>query len=252
MTLPNSGWLTPHPDPKTDLDSSVRWGISDAVLGFLIAQAAALIGGVLVLTWLGYANSDAISTAPLTVIFLLQIPLWLGYGGVPLWVSRTKGHGVVADFGWRFRKRDVPYGLGIGALTQFLLVPLLYIPIFLIFGERDVSEAARELTERATRPIDVVVLLLVVVVGAPVIEELFFRGLLLRSLERRLGSSWAIGLSSFVFGVVHLQVLQFPALMMFGLIAAWMTVRSGRLGPAIWTHVGFNLVTVIALLVTSS
>ena len=35
---------------------------------------------------------------------------------------------------------------------------------------------------------------------------------------------------------------------MFGIL----TVRSGRLGPAIWAHVGFNGIAVITLLSTGS
>ncbi|MBK5223742.1 MAG: CPBP family intramembrane metalloprotease [Acidimicrobiia bacterium] len=218
-------------------------------MALLVAQVAAVLGGAAILISFGYRTAEQIDAAPLAVLFLVQIPLWLGYGGVTLWSSRTRGNGPVVDFGWRFRWPDLPYGAILGALCQIVLVPLVYIPIFLIFGEQDVSEAARELTERATRPIDVVVLVFVVAVGAPVVEELFFRGLLLRSLERRFGTLVGVLGSSAVFGAVHFQLLQLPALIAFGLVAGWLTVRSGRLGPAIWAHVGFNLVTVVALLV---
>ena len=96
-----------------------------------------------------------------------------------------------------------------------------------------------------------VVLFLIIVVLAPVIEELFFRGLLLRALERRFGSGWAIAGSSGLFGLSHVQGIQLPALVMFGAIAAWLTVRSGgRLGPAIFAHIGFNGWTFAILVVT--
>ena len=54
-------------------------------------------------------------------------------------------------------------------------------------------------------------------------------------------------LSSAVFAAVHFQALQFAGLFVFGLVAALLTVRSGRLGPAIWAHIGFNLTTVTVL-----
>ena len=38
------------------------------------------------------------------------------------------------------------------------------------------------------------------------------------------------------------------ALFVFGVVAAIVTERTGRLGTAIWTHVGFNLTTVVLLL----
>ncbi len=93
----------------------------------------------------------------------------------------------------------------------------------------------------------VLLLVLIVGLGAPSVEELFYRGLLLRSLERRWGPGWAVALSAIVFGATHFQPLQFPALTLLGVILALMVQRTGRLGPAIATHVVFNMVTVIVL-----
>jgi len=88
----------------------------------------------------------------------------------------------------------------------------------------------------------------VVVIAAPIVEELFFRGLVLRSLERRVGTRWAIVASAALFGAAHLEPLQFPALFLFGLVAAVLTVRSGRLGPSTMAHVAFNGIAVFNLL----
>ena len=41
------------------------------------------------------------------------------------------------------------------------------------------------------------------------------------------------------------------SLPLFGVMAAVLTVATGRLGPAIWAHVAFNTTAVISLLVTS-
>ena len=216
-----------------------------------MAQVAPVLFGAALLIALGYTDADAIDTLPLTVIAVLQIPLWLGYLGAPLFASIRKGQGIVRDYGWRFERRDIGVGLGIGVLTQFVAVPLLYVPIFLIFGEQDVSEAARELTDRATDPLGVILLVLVVVVGAPIIEELFFRGLFHQAIVKRGGHPWlAVAVTSVVFGGIHFQLLQLPALVLFGVVAGWLTVRHGRLGPAVWAHVGFNGVTVAVLLLT--
>ena len=59
----------------------------------------------------------------------------------------------------------------------------------------------------------------------------------------------ALVVSALVFGAVHLQVLQFPALVAIGLVCGWLAQRDGRLGRAIWAHLGFNGVTVLMLLV---
>ena len=217
------------------------------MLGLLVANVAAVIIGAFILVAAGEAETP-VDELSLTLIALLQLPLWSGYLGAPLLAAWRKGNGVGRDFALRVKLTDVPFGLLAGVITQVLLVPLLYIPIFLVFGRQDLSEDARSLTDRADSPVGVVLLILIVVVGAPIIEELFFRGLLMRSLERRWGTSAAVLVSSAVFGAVHLQLVQLPALILFGLVAAVLTVRSGRLGPAIFAHVAFNAVAVITLL----
>jgi membrane protease YdiL (CAAX protease family) len=47
---------------------------------------------------------------------------------------------------------------------------------------------------------------------------------------------------------VHFEPYDLPALIGFGAIAAVLTVRTGRLGPAIWAHVAFNITAVVGLL----
>ena len=75
-----------------------------------------------------------------------------------------------------------------------------------------------------------------VVVGAPIIEELFFRGLLMRSIQARWNDSLALVASSLFFALVHFQPLQIPGLFMFGLIAGTCAQRTGRLGMSIFAH----------------
>ncbi len=225
----------------------------DALVALILAQVAVGVAIIVVVGIVGELAEGEILSDRLTLgtIFFIQAFLWVGYAGWTLVVSQRKGNGVVADFGWKFRIPDLWQGLLIGFGAQIVAVPIIYVMLFYFTGEQDVSEAARELTDRAATPLDVVLLLVIVVVGAPIVEELFFRGLLLRSIERRFGSTVALIGSSVIFAAVHFQLLQFPALLMFGLLAGWLTLRTGRLGPAVWAHVGFNLVTVLALLAVS-
>jgi membrane protease YdiL (CAAX protease family) len=190
-----------------------------------------------------------IDELPLTFIAFFQVPQWAGTLGVTWLAVHFKGNGLVRDLGLRVERADVPRGLLLGAATQLFLVPLLYAPILRLTDRStdDVASEARELTDKATG-IGVALLILVVVLLAPVVEEIFFRGLLLRSLENRLGSGWALASSSVLFGLTHFQLLQLPALIMFGLVAGWLAQRYDRLGPAIFAHIAFNAVTVFVLL----
>ena len=110
-----------------------------------------------------------------------------------------------------------------------------------------VPRPARGLTDRATDPLGVALLVLIVGLGAPIVEEIFYRGLVLRSLERRFGSNWAIAGSAVVFGLSHFELLQLPALIMLGVILGILVKVTGRLGPAIATHLVFNMITVTVL-----
>ncbi len=50
------------------------------------------------------------------------------------------------------------------------------------------------------------------------------------------------------FALVHGQYLQFPGLLLFGLILGYLAMRFNRLGPSIWAHIGFNMVTAVILI----
>jgi uncharacterized protein len=244
----SSAWLTADPADVERWRRPVRWGLTDVVVGLFVAQLTATVGGVLILVATGHTGEDGLDTAPLAVLFLLQLPLWLGYLGWTWFTSRTKGHGIGDDFGLHATARDAVVGLAAGIGTQMVLVPLLYIPILLLWSDQDPGAVAQDLVDRAAGPLDAVVLVVLVVVCAPIIEEIFYRGLVLRSFENKLGTGWAVALSALLFGAIHLQLLQFPALALFGVVTALLTVRTRRLGPAIWAHVGFNATTVAVLL----
>ena len=238
--------MTDAPAARPEADAT-RWGLGEAALGLLVANVAAVVIGVMILGAMGEADTDP-DDYSLALVALLQIPLWTGYLGAPLWAAARKGRGVVEDFGLRVKAVDIPVGLALGAATQVVLIPLLYLPIFWLIGDRDLSEEARSLTDRADNPVGVVLLVLIVVVGAPIIEELFFRGLLLRALEKRWNATVGLVVSSLVFGAVHFQPLQTPALVLFGFVAGVLAIRTGRLGASIFAHVAFNAIAVATLL----
>ena len=96
---------------------------------------------------------------------------------------------------------------------------------------------------------------ILVTVGSPLVEELYFRGLLLSSLLRRLAPSAgkrgpvvvAVVADGLVFALFHFEPLQFLGLAVFGIVLSAVKVRTGRLGTTMAAHAAFNAVTVIAL-----
>jgi hypothetical protein len=222
--------------------------MGDAALGLLIANGMAILG-FLVFAALGFIETTPDAEISLALTAVLQIPLWTGYLGVPIWASRTKGHGLVRDFGLRMRWYDVFLGLGVGIATQIVLA-LTWAPLADALGIDDAGEAAQELSDKVDGAAGVVLFIVIVSVCAPIIEEIFFRGLVLRSMENRWGSLVAVIGSGLLFGAIHLQPADLPPLAIVGIVLAWITVKTGRLGPAIWAHVFFNGTAAVVLLTT--
>lgn len=256
-----------------DATPTRRWGLGDAIGGWAIAQVASVLAIAAVVTSLGYPKVVGVGAAvgqaagqtrvdvtveilsvwgqlPIEWQVLLQVPLWLGLIGAPVFAARRKGTSLRKDFGLSVVRTDIPIGLVIGIACQLVLVPLVYVPFRLLGGStQDVSEPAQQLVSSAVSPVGVLLLLLIVGVGAPFAEELFYRGLVQRSLLNRLGRpAWAIVLSAMFFAFAHMQSLQFPALVVVGVVFGILAWRSGRLGLSIFAHVGFNLTTAVVFL----
>ncbi len=237
----------------TEGASEPRWGVGDAVAGWLIAVSSASLIGTIILLAAGYGGEDGkpVEDIPMTLVAAQYPPFWLGFVGIPVWAAWIKGRGVVADFGLRLKAWDL-WGVPIGAAAQLVLVPLVSFPVLWLSGTDtdELSRPARELADKAQEgaTLGVILFALVVVVGAPFAEELFFRGLVLRAMEKTWGTTVALIGSSVVFGITHLQLLQFPALTAAGLVFGALAVRTGRLGAPILAHMAFNAVTVVNLL----
>jgi membrane protease YdiL (CAAX protease family) len=70
----------------------------------------------------------------------------------------------------------------------------------------------------------------------------------MRSVSAQWTDGLALVVSSVLFGIAHFQLIQLPALILFGLVLGYMAQRTGRLGMSIFAHAGFNATTVYLLL----
>ncbi|ANH66961.1 CPBP family intramembrane glutamic endopeptidase [Mitsuaria sp. 7] len=83
---------------------------------------------------------------------------------------------------------------------------------------------------------------LMVCVVAPVVEELLFRGVLLRGFLKRYPRGLAIGYSALYFGVAHLNIYQFCLAFLLGLLLGLLYERGRSLMPCIALHAAFNTI----------
>ncbi len=97
-----------------------------------------------------------------------------------------------------------------------------------------------------------------IVVIAPVVEEITFRGFIYGGLRTRLGTSWAVVVSALVFAVAHsLSVggsilLLGPSLFIAGAALALVYQRTRSLYPGMALHASFNLIAVILIFLSST
>lgn len=78
---------------------------------------------------------------------------------------------------------------------------------------------------------------LAICIFAPVVEEIVFRGAVLRCLLKGAGRPWvAIAVSALLFALVHFNPAQMPHAFCVGLILGWMYYRTSSLIPGIMMH----------------
>ena len=154
--------------------------------------------------------------------------------------------GDLGSAGLRIRWIDVPIGLVAGLVASFVLVPIVAWPVERLFPETDVSEAAERLAD-ATPGWRIWVLALCVALITPVVEELFFRGIVQARLVPRVGAVAGVVIASVLFGLAHLQLVQLLPLIVLGAVFGVLALRQQRLGAAIVAHAVFNGLTVLVL-----
>lgn len=87
--------------------------------------------------------------------------------------------------------------------------------------------------------------LLAICVLAPVLEEMLFRGIVLRGFLERYSRGAAIFGSAVLFGAVHLNIYQFMVGLVIGLILGWVYERTRSLIPCIALHGAYNTSAVV-------
>jgi membrane protease YdiL (CAAX protease family) len=210
-----------------------RWGIPDAIiplLGFvLISVAVAVVGSVV--------------DVPLPWLLILGITLpWIALAGWPLLTTAFQGNGPVIDLGLRLTWRDVGWGI-VGGLAALMAGGTIALALQAVFGE--FTSAAGEVGDqlRDEGPLlAVVVFALCVAIGAPIAEEIAFRGMAYNALAKRgLNAAWVIAITTVAFSLFHLEPLRAPILLASGLVLGLLRWKTRSLGAPIVAHAVNNL-----------
>ncbi|PQJ49081.1 hypothetical protein BTO01_26715 [Vibrio jasicida] len=83
--------------------------------------------------------------------------------------------------------------------------------------------------------------IVVICVIAPLIEELLFRGIILRGFLKHYSDNTSILLSSMLFALAHLTLTQLPVAYVLGALLGWLYVKTKSLWASILAHGIYNM-----------
>jgi hypothetical protein len=239
--VPASTTLAPPAEPHPSLPVV-------AAIGALAILLASLVGGRLLI--------DVLSRFDWPLLVYVGLLTTIGYGPSVAWcwyVSRRWGtRRLSADVGLRFRWSDAGWGpvIWIAALVVQIAVAALII----VFDVPLTSNTERVSDIDADRAY-VIALGITAVVAAPLVEEMVFRGVVMRGLRARLGAVATIALQAAFFGAAHFDPVRGTG--NIGLVMVLSAVGGAfglgayllrRIGPTILAHAIFNGVVLIIVL----
>jgi uncharacterized protein len=251
--VPNEG--TRRHGPKglpavrwSPLETVVVFLLGNLVLGLVVLSILTAVAGISLLENASGTDQliadlavDGAFLVALLVWFRARQPDWPTVLGVPPRGSRAR------EIAWGAAAGVVLYptiAIGVGLLLQF---------VFDLFSPTPV-EAPAQLPEGLSRGGEILAVILAVLV-APVVEELFFRGVVFRSIRDRYGFPIGAIVSAVVFGLVHYvpapwrdAALLQTAMVFTGLALAWIYERRGTIVASMAAHMAFNTIGIWIIL----
>lgn len=190
--------------------------------------------------------------APTWAFAATAIALWIPNVAMLFVVSNRRGTGNFRrDFSFTFHRRDL-LGIPIGILSQLLLVGAVTWPFRLIFPDSfsndSIDKRANDLVD-AAHGYWIILLAVIVTIGAPVIEELVFRGFIQGGLQGQFRQTTALLIGATWFTIVHANPIEFPGLFAFGIVLGLCFIKTHRLGMSVWAHMAFNATALILVII---
>jgi hypothetical protein len=213
-----------------------NWGPVTAVVGVLVALAAGVVLGIPAAIAGHKGNGDLTTFGNVGV----QLATALGFLMVPMAIAAMRGADGIGEILRRlgvraFRPKALLWMAA--AIGAYLVFAALYSALIVEPHQKDIAEGFGAV------PIQV----LLIVILAPISEEVCFRGMLFGGLRERLPRIAAALLSGFIFGGLHglTGLTAVPPLIVFGFLLALLYERTGSILPGILLHMLNNAVALL-------
>ena len=103
------------------------------------------------------------------------------------------------------------------------------------------------LVQNGGSPVEMALMICLIVIVAPICEELVYRGFLFRYLNHRLPGGLSILVPSLIFALMHFNIYSFMPLFVLSIALCIVYRASGNLVSSIALHALFNLVNVFMI-----
>jgi membrane protease YdiL (CAAX protease family) len=249
---PYRPWFPPRDRSAGDAgEVRLRGGGWVALAGFVLAEVASI---AIVLGALALGASER----SVLLLVLSELGLWAGLVSACLFAVRRYGTGSLRDLGLvRPRWLDV----GTGAVTSVVarvVGAALALVLVLLLPHESYTKGTSLLDQSSPGVLAMLVVGVIAVVGAPIVEELFFRGLVQGALQPRIGARAAVVVQAIAFGLVHYQVgmgigtfaITFAVVGVSGLLFGVLRWHTHHLAAGMFAHAAFNLVAVVVTFAT--
>jgi membrane protease YdiL (CAAX protease family) len=204
---------------------SILFSIMYAAIYFILQVVIQLV----MMFSLGY--SIAMENLALTII-LSSIIGFLIYWGI----IKLRKQFLVSAFSFRkFDYRQIPFFMGLGFCLQYLFQGLI-----LIFNLEDKFPEHAQTIKLIFEGGSPVIVMLSVIIFAPFIEEILFRGLIINELKGKMPLILVILIQSLMFGVIHGNWLQIAYAFIMGILLGLVSIWSRSIWPAIVLHMSMN------------
>ena len=134
--------------------------------------------------------------------------------------------------------------IGCAVLLYFLLdkgLDPVFESIFPV-SEENYQETLKSLSEAP------VVSLIQICILAPIIEEILMRGFLLDGLSVRYGTVKALFVSSFMFALLHFNMVQTLSAFICGILLGLLYLHTRSIFCCMLTHMGYNLISYVTMI----
>jgi membrane protease YdiL (CAAX protease family) len=213
-----------------------NWGPLAAVLGVILALGTGIMLSVPGLLIWHKANGDLTTTGNVFVQFATALGFLLVPMAIASWRGASSPGEVLARLGVRTFKLSALKWMA-AAVGVYLVLGGLYSQLIVEPHQEDIAKGFGALPFQ----------ILLIVLAAPISEEVCFRGMLFGGLREKLPRIGAALLSGLIFGGLHAitGVTAVPPLILFGFLLALLYEKTGSIVPGILLHVLNNSVALL-------